>query len=105
MTEVDPPEAEYREALAAFHAAVARLQRSRGVLVALRGCETPWSDEDAEQMGFEITPGTGLAILNDIPSLYTGSRWFNWKQTVALSRWLATKVEQCRLIASTRATA
>jgi hypothetical protein len=35
MSAVDP-EAEYREALAAFHAAVARLQRARGRLIASR---------------------------------------------------------------------
>jgi hypothetical protein len=33
MTEVDP-EAEYREALAAFHAAERRLRRARGRLIA-----------------------------------------------------------------------
>ncbi len=55
MTEVDP-EAEYREALAAFHAAMARLQRARGVLVALRGRE-----KEAERK----TEVARLALVNE----------------------------------------
>jgi hypothetical protein len=41
MTDIDP-EAEYREALAAYHAAVARLQRARNRWIASR----VWSVEE-----------------------------------------------------------
>lgn len=57
--------------------------------------DTPlaWSDLDAENAGFEIEPGVGLTVADDVAHVHSGSRWFSWAETVAFSKWLAAKVE------------
>lgn len=52
---------------------------------------TPWSDLEAKNFGFECDAG-GLTIADDLLGASNGHRWLSWEEAVRLHLWLRQKI-------------